>query len=246
MSGRAIIVSRAGVARLAASDAACEDVLRNATPPAECGSDIPVAPARGPMVAVVGREMAVTAAGGVRAVKTGHVGAGEVQPRRHIRVADAFDVMERAARRAQRRVDPDKPFVPLFSPGQIGAGRRYAALSERVAASGVSCSSLEAVSRGGGGGREEAIFDDIARLRCVRRAIGSGLVKEVRRVRPSRNGGPGRRSIQALSLVDMVCVGGETLGGVLVKHGWSCTDAQSLRLLREGLCGALTRMEAYI
>jgi hypothetical protein len=238
-------------------------VLRRAQPPVACGCDIPVAPARGPMQAFVPREMVVTDAGNLVSRRSGYMG------RDGARVADAFDLMTMNAlkahpktiaaarvvhgRRAQDQsakgvqprpfVEPD--FVPPFTHGQVAAARDYAALSERCASSGLSCSSLETIKVGSSGGdREAAVFRDFARLRSLQRRIGDGLAKEVRRYRPSATGGR-RSAIRVRTLVDQVCLGGLTLDEVLRANGWGKCDGRVRADLRSALCGALDRMQGY-
>jgi hypothetical protein len=213
--------------------AACVALLDAARPPESCGPEIPVAPGRGPMVRFTPREVVRTDAGNYVSRKSGYLG------RDAARVADAFDRMELQARRAHRG---DGDFVPLFSPGQIAAGRDYAALTEKVDCSGLKCSSLEAqrVSSSGGGDREEAVLADIQRLRALQARIGNGLAKELRRFRPSDK----RRAIFVRALVDQVCLGDKTLGQVLEAHGWG-SNQKSREAIAAALSGALDRMQGY-
>lgn len=239
-AGSVVIVDRAGAARLQALDDAVERIKAAAAVPAECGSDIGPAPARGPFVVYLPREVVLTAAGGLRTQRAGHAG------RMGLRAADVWDVMEEQARRAHARLGKDAgPFAPPFTPGQVAAGRDYAALTERVAAAGVRCASLEAAGRGGGGdGYSEALAADIRRLRALHRRIGDGLAQEVRRIRPSATG-RGRSSIRVRALVDMVCLGNLALDEVLRRHGWA-RQRQEVRLeLRRSLAAALDRMQGY-
>lgn len=255
MRGDVIWVSSGGVARLDhpwpsngrrdMGRFALDQVLANAAPPEACGPDIPTAPARGPMATFVPREMALSERGGLVSVKTGHRGHGETQHRLAARTADAFDLMTRQANRARSARDADR-LVALFTPGQVSVGREYAALTERVSSAGVKCSSTEALGGGStGGDREAAIFRDIQSLRAMHVRIGDSLCKEVRRIRPSANGGPSRKSIRDRTLVDMVCIGGMDIGQVLRRHGWCPTDASALKALRQSLCAALDRMNGY-
>lgn len=248
MSEQVVIVTSAGVARLQDEAVRIAEIKARGSVPVECGPAIPMAPGRGLMMRFTPREMRQTEGGGFVSVKTGEAG------RDAARVADAFDAMERAAVKAYRAAearrkkagqDP-KSYEPLFTPGQISAARDYAALVERVTASGVKCSSLEAIHSGGGGGgdREAAIFRDFHRLRALHRRIGDGLAKEVRRIRPSVNGGLKRRAIYVRKLVDMVCLGDMSILQVLHAHGWS-KDGGASKALRLALCSALDRMQGY-
>lgn len=173
---------------------------------------------------------------------------------RALRLGDAFDRMRDAAWaahvRAENHARARKLDLPVwrepFGIGQIDAGRAYAALSERVEASGLKCASLEALSQAasGTGDREAAIFDDIRALRVQHARIGPGLARAVRRHRPSATGGP-RRAITVRRLVDMVCLGGATLDGVLEAHGWVQINGTIRADLRHELCAALDRMRGF-
>lgn len=210
------------------------DIMRRAAPPAECGGEIPVAPARGPMVAFTPRMVGRTDAGNYRATNAGYMG------RRAARIADAFDQMTRDAVRAHRRGRVDAAFVAPFTVGQVEMGREYAALVERVSGSGVRCSSMEASDGGdgSGGGMQDAVFRDIQRLRVLRRRIGNGIAKRVVRR------GTKRRAILDRVLVDKVCVECLPIETVLRAHGWG-VDAAGRAELRRALCGALDRMRGY-
>jgi hypothetical protein len=79
------------------------------------------------------------------------------------------------------------------------------------------------------------------RLRVLRQRIGSGLAKEVRRIRPN---GAKRKPIYARALVDMVCVGDASISEVLRVHGWANCKKGNAALLA-ALCAALGRMQGY-
>lgn len=222
---------------------ASAEILGRATPPPECGPDIPVAPARGATIAFMPREVVLTDRGNWRVAPAGY-------ERRHgARVASVFDTMTLAARKAHARavkraeaagkVPPE--WCPLFTRGQVAVALDYAALTERVEVSGVKCSSLEALraAAAGGGDREEAILRDFRRLRVYHARIGDGLAREVRRMRP---GGATRHAIRVRRLVDMVCLGGKSLEAVLKEHGWQ-KDQKVIDGLRVALCAALDRMQ---
>lgn len=254
-----IRVDRSGLARLLTEAEACADLLRAAAPPERCGPEMPVAPARGAMEAFQPREMVMTDAGNPVSRRAGYLG------RDAARVADAFDRMTLAAQKAHAGAEVralrahdaavragkafgafrPQPFDAPFTHGQVSVARDYLALSERCSAAGLSCVSME--TRGGGsggnGGREEAIFADLQRLRAFHRRIGDGLAKEVRRIRPSVTGGP-RRAITVRRLVDMVCLGNQTISEVLEAHRWAA-NACARKGLREALRGALDRMQGY-
>jgi hypothetical protein len=114
----------------------------------------------------------------------------------------------------------------------------YADLAAAVASPG--CPNPDAARRGGisdGGATWRCAM--AARLRAAHRAIGTGLVLVPR--------GPGahrdrpRLSIGARAVVDMVCLRGCTLRGVLAAHGWSRFRLNEQRV-SEALEAALTRM----
>ncbi|MCA0848324.1 hypothetical protein [Salipiger thiooxidans] len=249
-----------GLCRIAESDAACRDILARATPPSRCSSAIPVAPARQTVIAEVPRRAVMTEAG--PRVRRDDDGMGD-----RARLGDAFDVMDDQARRRHKGVvakawqvhlercaeaavagkrEPvwrEPRYVPPFTSGQIAVGRDYAALTERCNASGLKCSSLEALraSASGGGDRETAVLRDMSRLRAFHHRIGHGLAKEVRRIRPA---GAKRSAIRARTLVDQVCLGGSTLTAVLEHHGWG-VKGESVEALRRSLVAALDRMQGY-
>ena len=105
-----------------------------ATRPFAAGTEIvDVAPARGPVVKFQPRET-VRRDGKTIVQRSGWRGQDA------LRRADAFDVMEAQTQR-RAKVDGKLPkgYRPLFSTGQLVAARDYAALAERVAASGVKC-----------------------------------------------------------------------------------------------------------
>lgn len=224
-----------GRARLDAERRRCAEMLERASPPEACGDAIPAAPARGPMATWTPREVKPTASGNWREVRAGYAG------RRGARRADAFDRMTEDARRAQAKAR--SAFLAPFSVGQVEAGRAYAALVERVEASGVKLSSVEGIGGGDGGGgqREAAVLDDVRRLKRVRGRIGNGLAKEARR----RGGARGPRSITVRMLVDMVCLHDRSLSEVLKRHGWA-QKGQHREELRIALRAALDRLHGYI
>jgi len=248
MNDQVVIVTSAGVARLQEEAERIAEIKDRSAVPIVCGPAIPVAPGRGPMIRFTPREMGRTDSGGYILAKTGFEG------RDAARVADVFDRMEWAARKAHKAANTRREkagretqsYGALFSPGQVSAARDYVALVERVEASGVKCSSLDAVQAGSGSGgdREEAILADFQRLRALQRRIGCGLAKEVRHIRPSQNGGKKRAAIYVRRLVDLVCLGDIPLSDVLGLHGWS-KDGDAVHGLRKALCAALDRMQGY-
>ncbi|MHC9236972.1 hypothetical protein ACX9MO_15190 [Pseudooceanicola sp. 502str34] len=252
-----IYVSRLGTAQvgrlpLAANEATAASiaaVLAAAAPPDGVCPAMPVAPARGPMMAFMPRHAEMTPAG-PRVRRDGWVDPESGVMFRAARVADAFDVMTRQAHnrhralveKAEKTGQPVPVFQPPFTVGQVEVGREYAALVERCASSGVKCSSLEAlhVSGNGGGNREVAMLRDFQRLRVFERRIGGGLAKAVRRILPG--GAEKRKAIFDQALVDQVCVGGMTISEVLRAHGWA-VDQSSVQRCRKALQETLERMQ---
>jgi hypothetical protein len=230
--------------RLAAERDRCASILARAMPPERVSREIIAAPARLYSIAETPRETVLTE-NGPRVQRSAGPG------RDRVRVGDAFDVMEEQARRAhakrtkglEREGKPIFPFQPPFSVGQVEIGREYAALVERCDGAGVKCSSLETI--GGGSGdpdaREAAIFHDFQRLRVLRRRIGDGLAREIRRHRP----GERRSAIRVRALVDDVCLSGLTLDQVFARYGWANVNMNMRADLRSALCGALDRMRGF-
>lgn len=219
-----------------------EAIKAAAVPPERVSPEIIPAPARRYSVAETPRETVMTP-NGPRIVRSAPVGFDRV------RCGDAFDRMHDQARRRHaaivaeykkaNRAAPD--FLPPITPGQEAAGRDYAALAERVAASGVKCSSVEALGvTGGGGDREVAMLRDFDRLRALQRRIGDGLAKDV--CRPSKGGM--RHAIRVRVLVDQVCLGAMTLDEIMRAHGWA-PDRRIRLVLQAALAAALDRMQGY-
>lgn len=240
-----------GLARLAASDAAVTQIKQAALPPVICGPDIPMAPARGafrtfrPLTIVAGSAGATQAAG--------YQARGEDRPRAALIRADVFDAMIASALRAhERRHSNGAPFTPPFTPAQVSVARDYRDMTERRAAGGLRCASLETAGRGTGAGGEfiDAYVAEGLRLAAFHRRIGQGTalsvrrISSLRRIRPSERGPHKRRLITERALVDAVCLGGKTLSAVLKAHDWPKTSAY-LDTLRKALAGALDRMQGY-
>lgn len=179
---------------------------------------VDMAPARGPMVPV--RHHVIADHGqGPRVEDTGYRG-----------------------RAAARRLDALDRIASL-SEAQRAAGRRYAALTEVVAAGGIRCSADLAGSCGSDGDGDRDWMDHhlarSERLRRMHRAIGDGIGMTVRRVRPSARGT--RTSIPDRRLADLVCLGQSGLVPVLEAHGWIKTG-RNVRVLSEALAAILERL----
>lgn len=217
-----------GAMMLQAEVSRVDAVLLNATPPASASPMIIAAPARGPTQVLPQRETVMTPSG-PRIIRTTAEGFHPVA------AVDAFDEMARQSRRRK----PDA--APLFTVGQVQAGRAYASLYERCASEGLRCSSPEA--RAGGGEAVDWIEGVIARSRRLdrmRAAIGDGVALSPRGVLAHAD--RGRRLIRVNDLVLHVCVHGRTISGVLVKFGWG-RSATAVDGLKAALTGALDRMQ---
>ncbi|MCL4069014.1 hypothetical protein M3484_20870 [Pseudomonas sp. GX19020] len=200
-----------------------------AVPPASCGEDMPVAPARGPVVAFQPKQP-VLMDDGRHEVHAGWLGrdAG--------RASDAFDRMADQSRRAGG-VDPFLPFHKLTA-------RTYAALVERHSCVGLKGRSFETMmggrSGGGGDGVMDLILDEGATIDAMRRAAGDGWALEVRRQGKRR-----RVPLTVLDLVDRVCLQDKTIGEVLRACGWS-EKGETRAWAQDALCGALERMSKRV
>lgn len=209
-------------------DALATKLLVVAPPPASASANIAPAPARGALVARPQHETVMTP-NGPRVRRTTQDGFHPVAAQ------DAFDVM---ALQAKRR---DAGGLPLFSVGQVEAGRTYAALAERCASEGLRCSSPEA--RQGGGQQVdwiEGVIARSARLAAMHRAIGTDVVLPV-----SGSAGAelvGRRAVSVRLLVDQVCCEGMSVSEVLRRAGWPVRGARVTDVLGH-LTEALNRMQ---
>lgn len=212
--------------------------------PAECGPDIPEAPARGELTAFRPIELVPGSVGLAR--DTGHWERGEDRRRRAARIRDVFDRMEAEARKAHRARDEDGGrFVPPLTPAQVQVARDYRDLTERHGAGGMKCASLETAGRASGVAGGEFIDAFVAegrRLDAMVRRIGAGASLAVRRVRPSARGA--RSTIRDRDLVDLVCLGDMDPSAVLRRFGWVKSSA-NLVAVRTALAAALDRMMGY-
>jgi len=202
---------------------ALDAVTARATPPDACSDDVPVSPARGPMV-VHRPVVAVLTDNGPRVIR---------EPLPHgaaARVASPLDLLEKASR--------CKSGGALFTPAQHIAAANYAALFELVNGGMVKCSSLEAQVGGGGAGSfMDAAVDNIFRLRKMDAAIGAEPVLTPRGAMAQ----PGRRTIRSDILVRWVLVKQEPLRALLAGHGWAL-QSRYLATTKAGLARALDRL----
>ncbi|ARU02986.1 hypothetical protein [Yoonia vestfoldensis] len=218
---------------LADETARIDQIKARSARPDGCGPEIvDVAPARGMVQRFQPREVVLTKAGNVRVTRAGHNGHDA------LRRGDAFDVMMEKAR---GRAGKEAP--PLFTAGQISAGRDYAALYERCAAAGVKCSSIEALGGcGGQGSFIDALIRDSRRLASLDRAVGRDVVLSPRKAHAHSD--RGRRVVCVLDLVQAVCVENLTISQTMNRFGWPRTPA-SVKAARTALCFALDRMQGY-
>lgn len=200
--------------------------------PDGCGPEIvDCAPARGPVQRFQPREAVITPAGHVRVASAGFMGFDA------LRRADAFDVMQQKAR--GRATDT----APLFTVGQVAAGRDYAALYERCASAGVRCSSVESLGGGGGQGSFiDAVIRDSRRLAALDRAIGNAVVLSPRGAQAHAD--RGRRVIRAGDLVIGVCIKEQTVRELLQVFGWSKSTINANKIMVT-LRSALDRMQGF-
>ncbi|MEP4195969.1 MAG: hypothetical protein ABJL99_10080 [Aliishimia sp.] len=213
-------------------------VMRNAAIPDECSREIPVAPARGKITAF--QEQTYRSVGDdLRLVDTPYK-AGKPGI-----VRDIFDTMtDKTMGRSSK---------PPFSVGQVTAGRAYRNLNERVAASGIKCSSAFSQKTGSGSGTDfmDAYMADVQRLGWFHQVIGDGIAKDKRQKVQTRQGSVivgtvdlikiGRKLILVRALVDAVCIKEQSVSDVLKRHGWRPTG-RNTATLRASLCAALDRM----
>lgn len=213
----------AGAARVRAEAVRVAQVKAAGSLPAEAGpAVVRCAPGRGPVTGHAPVRMVPDGAEGWRAVD------------------DRFD-----GRACFRRGDVfDRPGLAGLPPGLVAHARKYRAVTERHAATGMRCASLEGVAArgaGGSGAGEDVLIDRGLWLDAQHRRIGPGIVLAVRRVRPDAARPAARSGITARRLVDDVCLHDFDLSAVLRKYGWA--EKGPLRaVLRQALKEALERM----
>jgi hypothetical protein len=199
--------------------------------PDACGGAMPMAPARGPLRVFEflapypdGKEGTVLKPAGFQGRKT----------------AQRMDVFGRMEAQSRRRGGE-----PVLTCSQIGMGRIYASMVQDRDASGVRCSSMEAMS--GGGGTREGYTDhrlNLARqIDRLQARIGADCAMAIRRMRPSARGDgvQARRNILDRVLVDAVCLDDRDLSDVLRGHGWA-VKGDTVRAATLALAAALDRM----
>ncbi len=204
--------------------------------PAGAGDINACAPARGPVRLYDPVEVLRTESGGPRYHRMAERGGKPV-----IR-EDAFDRMEGcAAGLAKAR---GKVHVPLFTVAQVGAGRLYAQLTERLDAGGVRCSSLEALRAArasGGGSWIDARIRDRGRVNAMIAEIGDGWALSPRQTAPHRDR---CAPIKSRELIDAVCLSDLSISKVLMRYRWGRSRRATLALMLE-LRAALDRMRGH-
>ena len=227
-----------GALRRAQERERVEGIIARAMPAEGCGPAIPIAPARGPSVAVTPNVVMPD-----EKSKTGYkVEATGWRGFRAARAIDVFDTLDQreAARARKESRDP----VPPFSKAQVTIARHYRDLVERHDAGGMRCASLEAGGGGGGSSGGEFIDAYLAtgnEIQQLRQRIGAGAAMVIRRVRPSARGTATASIIRDRDLVDAVCLHGKSFREVLDSHGWSI-KGQNIQKLSDALKSSLDRM----
>lgn len=194
--------------------------------PAACGPEIPLAPARGGVVAVEINRLVMDGDDWI-ATPSGHLG------RYAARARDVFDLMSDQSRRAGGSAP--------FTRQQMDAGRLYAALCERHASAGAR-GSLSGLSAGVGGGSGfsdgimDRIIDDGRTIAGMRAAIGNDWALEVVRKTKRR-----RDPLSVRELVDRVCLRQESIDSILRSAGWG-VYGETILWARRSLAAALDRM----
>lgn len=198
--------------------------------PVVCGTEAPVAPARGPARTV--DFMASYPKGETSEVKpAGYAG------RKTVVMLDSIEVMRLQVRR--------RGGTFALSDEQLGMARLYHTLVQTLEAGAVRCVNLEGQT-GGGGSREgftDHRLDLHRRVDGLRARIGNGVAMEVRRIRPSARAGDGmkRANIPNRALVDLVCLYDLTISEVLGRYGWS-VKGDTVKAAMRALAAALDRM----
>ncbi len=206
------------------------DAMKDAAaPPDGCSREIPVAPARGPVVEF--RELRSMPRGDGFVLVEAPYRAGCPG-----RARDIFDTMtDQTTRRGGE---------PPFTKAQVGAARDYRALHERVQCAGVKCSRAFDVQIGGQGRVDfmDAYIRDTERLAMFQRAIGDGVAMSVRQDGANTMDRGSRWSVTDTRLVEMVCIGDKPLSAVLKAHGWP-GSSRNIKHLRAALCASLGHMQ---
>jgi hypothetical protein len=243
-TGNAVImVGSDGVARLRAEAGRVAKIKAAGVAPAQCGPEVPNAPARGAVRISNPKELVPGTTDKFQ--HAGHFG------RSVLHRCDVFDTMRGQALKAHAKVkakNAQAVFEEPFSAGQVSMARHYAGLNESLQSGGIGGTSyVEDRVSGGGKGFDAVDLRLAARqeFEALEHKIGRGVALAMRKVRPSKRG-DGRvcAMIADLDVVQMVCLHGLSLSEVLRKYDW--TESSRNRIaLRAALRGALDRMQGY-
>ncbi|MDO6617169.1 hypothetical protein [Pacificibacter marinus] len=238
-----IVVGSDGTARLRAEADRVAKIKAAGAVPAQCGPEVPSAPARGAVRISNPKELVPGTTD-----KFQHAGW---QKRSVMHRCDVFDMMRAKALNVHARAkakDVKAVFEDPFNAGQVSMARYYAGLHESLHSGGV-CGTSYAEDRvsGGGGGLDAVDLRLAARqeFEALERRVGRGVAMALRKVRPSKRGdGRACKMISDLDVVRMVCLHGLSLSEVLGKYDWS-KSSRNLLALRVALRGALDRMQGF-
>ena len=190
-----------------------------ALPPEHASAEIIAAPARGAQLVEPQFETVQTPSG-PRTRRSTHDGFHPV------RSADAFDLMSLNHRRTAK----DAP--PLFTIGQVEAGRAYAALAELVEADGIKSTNFE--PRISGGGARDGV--DLAIMRRQRLTRMQGAISGDVMIGFAKG-----RDVTVRVVVDAVCLRGMTVTQLMRHLRIAVTPERRAMLMRE-LVVALDRL----
>jgi hypothetical protein len=242
-TGNAVImVGSDGVARLRAEADRVAKIKAAGAAPAQCGPEVPNAPARGAVRISDPKELVPGTTDKFQ--HAGHFG------RSVLHRCDVFDMMRARALNIHAKAkakDANAVFDEPFTAGQVSMARHYAGLYERLQSGDVGGTSYGERVSGGGDGLDAVDLRLAARqeFEALEAKVGRGVAMAMRKVRPSKRG-DGRvcKMISDLDAVRAVCLYGLSLNEVLRKYDW--TESSRNRIaLRGALRCALDRMQGY-
>jgi hypothetical protein len=242
MDKAVIMVGADGRARLDDEKARIAKVRASGKVPAQCGPEIPDAPARGPVR--VSDPVELVPGGNGKFQPTGHFGRSRLQR------SDVFDVMDAKARAAFTRIkskDRSAVFEAPFNAGQVSIARHYVGLHESLEGGGLGGSAYGDRVSGGGGGLDAVDLRLAVRREfdALERKVGGGVAMPLRKIRPSqRAGGRDCVAINDLAALRLICLADKSLGEVLAHFGWS-KSTRNRDALRGAVRASLDRMQGY-
>ncbi|MBU2868964.1 hypothetical protein [Pacificibacter marinus] len=237
-----IVVGSDGTARLRAEADRVAKIKAAGAAPAQCGPEVPNAPARGAVRISDPKELVPGTTD-----KYQHAGW---QKRSVLHRCDVFDKMHGQALKAHAKVkakNKDAVFTEPFNAGQVSIARHYAALNEGLQSGDMRGTSYGERVSGGGDGTDAVVLRLAARqeFEALERKVGRGVAMPMRKVRPSKRGAGGvSKMITDLDAVRAVCLLGLSLSEILRKYGWTVSSRNSAAL-RAALRAALDRMQGY-